>query len=69
MKKLNEEHTQLVIAKLLNLPVCPKNPGSMMRLFPGVCYVANEVAAPGKYDHDEDWLDEEIEKIRKQEEG
>jgi hypothetical protein len=41
----------------------------MMRLFPGVCYIANEVAAPGKYEHDEDWLDAEIEKIRKQEEG
>ena len=50
-------------------PICPQNPGSMMRLFPGVCYIANEVAAPGKYEHDEDWLDAEIEKIRKQEEG
>jgi hypothetical protein len=50
-------------------PICPQNPGSMMRLFSGVCYIANEVAAPGKYEHDEDWLDAEIEKIRKQEEG
>ena len=39
----------------------------MMRLCSGVCYVANEVAAPGKYEQDEDWLIDEIEKIRKQE--
>ena len=50
-------------------PICPKNPGSMMRILPGVCYIANEVAAPGKYEGDEDWLDDVINAIRKREEG
>ena len=50
-------------------PICPKNPGSMMRLYSGVCYIANEVAAPGKYEHDEDWLEDEIRRIREKEEG
>ena len=50
-------------------PICPQNPGSMMRLYSGVCYIANEVAAPGKYEHDEDWLEDEIRRIREKEEG
>jgi len=50
-------------------PVCPQNPGSMMRLYSGVCYIANEVAAPGKYEWDEDWLEDEIRYICEKEEG
>ena len=50
-------------------PICPQNPGSMMRLYSGVCYIANEVAAPGRYQHDEDWLEDEIRRIREKEEG
>lgn len=49
-------------------PVDPKNPGSMMRLFPGVCYVSEAVAAPGGYQTDVDWLADKLEEIRKQEE-
>ena len=62
-------HQKFPLKLALFGPICPQNPGSMMRLLSGVCYIANEVAAPGRYDPDEDWLAEEIEKIRKQEEG
>lgn len=50
-------------------PLCPQNPGSMMRLLPGTCYVSEEVAANGVYREDVKWLEEKIESIRKQEEG
>ena len=49
-------------------PIDPQNPGSMMRLFPGVCYVSEAVAAPGGYQADVDWLADKLEEIRKQEE-
>ena len=48
-------------------PVVPENPGSMMRLFPGICYVAETVAAPGGYAQDEDWLMEALDEISRQE--
>ena len=48
-------------------PVDPKNPGSMMRLLPGVCYVSVDVAAPGGYTPDEDWLNEKLAEIREME--
>ena len=50
-------------------PVSPQNPGSMMRLVPGVCYVSQDVAADGVYAQDEDWLQEKLDEIRKQEEA
>ena len=50
-------------------PVCPQNPGSMMRLFPGVCYVSTEVASRGNYQKDVDWLQEKLDEIKKQEEA
>lgn len=50
-------------------PIAPYNPGSMLRLFPGLCYVSEAVAAPSSYEADEDWLGEKIEEIRKQEEN
>lgn len=49
-------------------PVDPKNPGSMMRLFPGVCYVANALTTAGGYRPDKDWLPGKLEEIRKKEE-
>lgn len=48
-------------------PVCPKNPGSMMRLFPGVCYASVDVAANGKYQDDVDWLPKKLDAIREKE--
>ena len=50
-------------------PVCPKNPGSVLRLLPGTCYVADPVSAPTCYPGDENWLGEKIEAIRKAEGG
>ena len=50
-------------------PICPANPGSMMRLFPGTCYVSVDVAAGGGYQTDVDWLQEKLDEIKKQEEA
>ena len=48
-------------------PICPQNPGSMMRLFPGTCYASVDVASGGGYQGDEDWLQEKLDEIKKQE--
>ncbi|MBQ6544817.1 MAG: hypothetical protein IJL72_03665 [Lachnospiraceae bacterium] len=50
-------------------PIDPRNPGSILRLFPGTCYVSATVSAPTNYGGDEDWLGEKIEAIRKAEGG
>lgn len=50
-------------------PVCPQNPGSMMRLFPGICYASVDVASGGGYQEDVDWLQEKLDEIKKQEEA
>ena len=50
-------------------PVCPKNPGSMMRLYPGTCYVSESVANAGVYRMDNDWLIDKLEEIRRKEEA
>lgn len=48
-------------------PIDPKNPGSMMRLMSGVCYLSADVAANVPYEEDVDWLEDKINEIRKQE--
>lgn len=48
-------------------PVCPENPGSIMRLHKGICYVSGQVAATPATPHDHDWLPEKLEEIKKQE--
>lgn len=48
-------------------PIDPKNPGSMLRLFPGTCYVSSAVAAAGEYEEDVDWLADRLDEIRKEE--
>lgn len=48
-------------------PVDPKNPGSMLRLFPGVCWVSPDVASGGGYQEDVDWLQETLDAIREKE--
>jgi len=50
-------------------PLDPKNPGSMLRLFPGTCYVSSQVALPPVYAPDEPWLEEKLEAIRAKEES
>ena len=48
-------------------PVSPKNPGSLLRLYPGVCYVAQVIADRGAYKPDNLWLAETIETLRREE--
>ena len=48
-------------------PIDPKNPGSMMRLMSGTCYLSADVAANVPYEEDVDWLEEKINEIRKRE--
>lgn len=50
-------------------PIDPKIPGSMLRLFPGTCLITTELANSGGYRRDRDWIGEEIEAIRKKEQG
>jgi hypothetical protein len=50
-------------------PVDPKNPGAMMRTLPGICYIAESVAAPGFYKPNNPWLIDKIEEIRAKEEA
>ena len=50
-------------------PIDPKNPGSMMRLFPGICYLADALTTVGGYKPDMDWLAVKLDEIRKQEEA
>ncbi len=50
-------------------PIDPKIPGSMLRLFPGTCLIADALANSAGYRRDRDWIGEEIEAIRKREQG
>ena len=49
-------------------PLEPRNTGSMIRLFPGTCYVAEPIAALQIQRRDNLWLDEVVAKARKEEE-
>jgi len=50
-------------------PICPTNPGSLLRKLPGVCYLSVQVAQQIAYPVDLDWLPEKIGAIRKAEGG
>ena len=64
----NPAHQKFPLQLALFGPICPKNPGSMMRLHAGTCYVAPTVAAPAQTEPDYDIL-EKLAEIRKKEEG
>ena len=49
-------------------PICPENPGSIMRLHKGVCYVCPQIAAPTHNQPNSDIL-ERLAEIRKKEEN
>ena len=49
-------------------PLAPENPGSMLRLFPGICYIGEDVAKKAVYTQDDPDLIETLKKIQ-QEEG
>jgi len=50
-------------------PVCPANPGSLLRKLPGTCYVTPQIAAPIAATPVIEWLPGKIEEIRKAEGG
>ena len=64
----NPAHQKFPLQLALFGPICPKNPGSMMRLHAGTCYVAPTVAAPAQTEPDYDIL-EKLAEIRRKEEG
>jgi glucosamine-6-phosphate deaminase len=49
-------------------PVEPRNTGSMIRLFPGTCYITESIARAVSVRKDNLWLDEVVAKARKEEE-
>ena len=61
-------HTAFPLRLCLLGPVDPRNPGSMLRLFPGTCYVSEAIAKKSIFHFDETWLDEVVAKARKEEE-
>ncbi|NLB80015.1 MAG: hypothetical protein GX800_00015, partial [Clostridiaceae bacterium] len=63
----NPAHQKFAGKLALFGPVDPKNPGSMLRLFPGICYVSADVATPSIYRADRDWIQTELDAINKKE--
>ena len=64
----NPAHQKFPLQLAMYGPICPQNPGSMMRLHAGTCYVAPTVATPASTLPDYDIL-EKLAEIRKKEEG
>ena len=62
-------HQKTALKLSLFGPVSPQNPGSMLRLFPGTCYVAAPIAKKITYKQDVPWLEGVIEEIRRKEEA
>ena len=65
----NPAHQKFAGKLALFGPVDSKIPGSMLRLFPGTCYVSMDVAAPAVYSADRDWIAVELDAIKKKEQG
>ena len=64
------QNLQIAAIKLAMFgPVCPKNPGALLRTLPGTCFVSATVAKKVAYPVDLDWLPEKIESIRRAEGG
>lgn len=61
------QHPNLLLAMFG--PLSPRNPGSLLRLLPGACYVSAQAASPTDYPGDEEWLGETIDALRKSEGG
>ena len=64
----NPAHQKFPLQLAMFGPICPQNPGSMMRLHAGTCYVAPTVATPASTAPDFDIL-EKLAEIRAKEEG
>ena len=65
----NPSHQKFPLRLALFGPICPENPGSIMRLHPGVCYVSADVAAAPNSAPDFADLPAKLEAIRQKEEG
>ena len=65
----NPAHQKFPIRLALFGPICPQNPGSLMRLHTGTCYVAPEVAAIPNSAPDFADLPAQLAAIREKEEG
>ena len=65
----NPAHQKFPIRLALFGPICPQNPGSLMRLHAGTCYVSPEVAAIPNSAPDFDHLPAALAAIREKEEG
>lgn len=64
----NPAHQKFPLQLAMFGPICPQNPGSLMRLHAGTCYVAPTVATPASTAPDFDIL-EKLAEIRAKEEG
>ena len=64
----NPAHQKFPLQLAMFGPICPQNPGSLMRLHAGTCYVAPTVATPASTAPDYDIL-EKLAEIRAKEEG
>ena len=60
-------HQRTALYMAMFCKICPENPGSMMRLHKGVCYVAPSVATPPQTLPDYDIVDTLAEIRRKEE--
>ncbi len=61
-------HQKFPLRLALFGPICPENPGSLMRLCKGICYVSEDVAAPWVQSPDFDGIIETLDEIRSKEE-
>ena len=63
----NPAHQKFPLLLAMFGPICPENPGSLMRLHAGTCYVSAEVAVPPQTLPDYDYLPEKLSEIAKKE--
>lgn len=65
----NPAHQKFPLRLALFGPICPENPGSVLRLCKGTCYVDKNVAAPWNQSPDFEDVITTLEEIRKKEEA
>lgn len=63
----NPAFQKLSVKLALLAPIAPNNPAALLRTLPGVCYVADPIAAVPKYPTDMESLGETLEAIRAKE--
>lgn len=63
----NPAFQKLSVRLALLAPVAPNNPAALLRTLPGICYVADAVAAIANYNNDMDSLNDTLNAIRAKE--